>query len=238
MIFGDDESDPLNILLYDLVSCNTTSALAATDFLTIAHESQDLESCFSDLTVQTTSLASEYPSLHIYLVDLIGSIMHSKPANFPSAMRASFIKVFSIGLGDLTQSNYGHLYEAEQRRRNTRLGEEHIYLNRFIARLLSALGEPEEPKEGLTHVQDALFIVSTALEDHAASHKVPDVDVPAAAQYLIHSGKLVFGECKKGSVHFLVFISHCPLPPLIHFLNFCTRIKKSAFPQKENTKTE
>ncbi|KAI4124774.1 MAG: hypothetical protein LQ338_004633 [Usnochroma carphineum] len=56
-----------------------------------------------------------------------------------------------------------------------------------------------ETKEGLTHVNDALFILSTALEGHASSHKLPDVDVPAAAQYMIHAGELVFNECKKGT---------------------------------------
>ena len=205
VICGDDANDPLNALLYDLIDGNTTPALAAADLLTTARESPDLESCFSDLTVQTISLASEYPSLHLHLVGLIASIMQSAPPSFPSEMRASFVKEFSTGIGDVTQSNYGLLFEEKQRRRNPRFGEEHIYLNRFIARLLSTLGEPGEPTEGVTQVQDAVFILSTALEDHASSHRLPDVDVPAAAQYMIHAGELVFDECQKGSVRLLSF---------------------------------
>ena len=215
VICGDDASDPLNALLYNLIEGNTTPALAAADLLTTARKSPDLESHFSDLTAQTISLASQYPLFHIHLVDLIASIMYPA-ADFSFEIRASFVKVFSTGIGDLTQSNYGHLFEAEQRCRNPRLGEEHINLNRFIARLLSALGEPRKPGEGVTQVQDALFILSTALEDHASSHKLPNVDIPAAAQYMIHAGGVVFSQCEKGSVRLPSF----PLPAASSYSSF------------------
>ena len=204
VICGDDASDPLNALLYNLIEGNTPPALAAADLLTTARKSPDIESYFSHLTAQIISLASQYPLFHPDFVSLIASIMYSA-ADFSFEIRASFVKVFSTGIGDLTQSNYGHLFEAEQRCRNPRLGEEHINLNRFIARLLSALGEPRKPGEGVTQVQDALFILSTALEDHASSHKLPNVDIPAAAQYMIHAGGVVFSQCEKGSVRLLSF---------------------------------
>ncbi|CAF9939346.1 MAG: hypothetical protein HETSPECPRED_001559 [Heterodermia speciosa] len=198
-IFEDDEKDPLNILLYDLIHGSTSPTLAAAEFLTFARDSEDTESCFSDLAAQTISLASEYPFLQPHLVGLIASIMQSAPASFPSEMRICFVKKYAKAIGDTTQSNYGILFEEEQRRRRPSLVQEHVNLNRFIARLLSALGEPGKPKEGLTHVNDALFILSTALEGHASSHQLPDVDVPAAAQYMIHAGELIFNECKNGT---------------------------------------
>ena len=223
-IFGNDEKDPLNILLYDLFHGSTTPTLAAAEFLTIARDSQDTESCCSDLAAQTISLASEYPFLQPHLVSLIASIMQSAPASFPSEMRICFVKEYATAIGDTTQSSYGMLFEEEQRRRRPSLVQEHLNLNRFIARLLSALGEPREPKEGLTHVNDALFILSTALEGHASSHQLPDVDVPAAAQYMIHAGELIFNECKNGSVC-LLFRSRCVPPAVIHFV--IPRIQRS-----------
>lgn len=229
VICGDDASDPLNALLYDLIEGNTTPALAAAGLLTATRESPDLESRFSHLTAQIISLASQYPLFHPDLVRLIASIMHSA-AYFTSETRAAFVKEFATGIGEMTQSNYGLLFEAEQRRRNPRLGKEHVNLNRFIARLLSALGEPREPGEGVTQVQDAMFILSTALEDHASSHKLPNVDVPAAAQYMIHAGEVVFNQCEKGSVRLLSF----PLPaasPYSSFviLSLACETNKSAF---------
>ena len=177
-IFEDDEKDTLNILLYDLIHGSTTPILAAAEVLTVAPDSQDTESCFSDLAVQTISLASEYPFLQPHLVGLIASIMQFASVSFPSEMRIHFVKEYATAIDDTTQSNYDILFEEEQRRRRPSLVQEHVDLNRFIARLRSALGEPREPKEGLTHVNDALFILSTALKGHASTHQLPDVNVP------------------------------------------------------------
>ncbi|KAI4114007.1 MAG: hypothetical protein LQ338_008079, partial [Usnochroma carphineum] len=138
-IFEDDESDPLNTLLYDLIDGSTNPTLAAAEFLTAARESQDTESCFSNLSAQTISLACEYPFLQPHLVGLVASIMQSTSVSFPSEMRVCFLDELAPAIGDLTQSNYGLLFEEEHRRRRPDLVEEHINLNRFIARLLSAL---------------------------------------------------------------------------------------------------
>ena len=210
-IFEDDDRDPLSTILYELIYGNTTPTLAAADILTTAHKGQDIEYCFSGFAAQSLSLASDYPFLQPRLVDLIASIMQSKSASFPLETRIGFVKEFATAIGDTTQSNYGLLFEEEKRHQKPGLVSEHINVNGFIARLLSALGEPREPKEGLTHLNDALFILSTALEDHASSHKLPDIDIPAAAQYMIHAGELIFDECDKGSV-FLLFQPR--LPPL------------------------
>ena len=223
-IFEDDEQDPLNTLLYDLIHGSTTPTLAAAEFLTVARDSQDTEYCYSDLAAQTISLASDYPFLQSHLVGLIVSIMQSAPASFPSEMRICFVKEYTTTIGDTTQSNYGMLFEEAQRRRRPSLVQEHVNLNRFIARLLSALGEPREPKGGLTQVNDALFILSTALEGHASSHQLLDVDIPAAAQYMIHAGELILNECKNGSVC-LPF--HSPLhSPIRHRIHCSSNPKK------------
>lgn len=99
-------------------------------------------------------------------------------------------------IGDTTQSNYGNIFD--ERHRTPDLISDHIHLNRFIARLLSALGDVENPGERITGPDDALFILSTGLEDNSESHNLPDVDILAAAQYMIHAGELFFEACQRG----------------------------------------
>ena len=111
-------------------------------------------------------------------------------------MRSRFNAGFATSIGDITQSNYGLLFEASKR--NQSLIRDHIQIHGFLSRLLSALGGLEDPKGRLTAFSDALFILSTSLEEHPDSHNLPDVDVPAAAQYMIHAGTILFEECKKG----------------------------------------
>lgn len=38
-------------------------------------------------------------------------------------------------------------------------------------------------------------MLSMALEDHADSHKDADINVPAAAQWIIHAGEVIFRLC-------------------------------------------
>ncbi len=122
--------------------------------------------------------------------------MQSPPTGFSTEMRSSFVSEMATTIGDTTQSNYGNLFD--DRHRTPDLISDHIHLNRFIAGLLSALGSFEDPQESITGLDDALFILSTGLEENTESHKMPDVDIPAAAQYIIHAGELLFKACKKG----------------------------------------
>jgi len=62
------------------------------------------------------------------------------------------------------------------------------------------LGEERVEKTGIAGLDDALFILSAALEDHPDSHRTPGVDIPAAAQYVIHCGDVLFEVCIKGFV--------------------------------------
>lgn len=101
----------------------------------------------------------------------------------------------AVTIGDTTQSNYGNIFD--ERHRTSNVISDHIHLNRFIARLL-ALTDIENPGEGITGLDDALFILSTGLEGNSNSHDLPDVDIPAVAQYMVHAGELFFEACKKG----------------------------------------
>lgn len=145
--------------------------------------------------MQIIFLACDYPFLQPQLVSLVACIMQSPPASFSAERRSDFVSNIAVTIGDTTQSNYGLLFE--ERHRTPDLISDHIHLNRFIARLLSALGDVDNPGETITALNDALFMLSTGLEENPDSHKLPDVDIPAAAQYMIYAGEVFFEACKK-----------------------------------------
>lgn len=189
-----------NTLLYDLIYGKTTPVIAAADFMGFARANQDTQPYLENLSMQVLSLACNYPFLQPQLVCLVVSIMHSPPASSPDEVRSCFKNSFATLMGDWASSNYGQLFDTSKH--SPGLIRDHIHLNRFIARLLSSLGESKNPEHRLTGLNDALFILSTSLEDHSDSHDLPDVDVPAAAQYMIHAGEFFFEESNKGSVDF------------------------------------
>lgn len=62
------------------------------------------------------------------------------------------------------------------------------------------LGEERVEKTGITGLDDALFVLRAALEDHPDSHRTPGIDIPAAAQHVIHCGNVLSEVCIKGFV--------------------------------------
>lgn len=105
--------------------------------------------------------------------------------------------------------NYANLYETVPPRENlSDIKRDHIALNAFYARLLGAVGEVQVPQEVIQGLNDALFLISGALEDEKTAHNYPNVDVPTAAMYMIHAEKLFFEESMKRcaifafSIHF------------------------------------
>ena len=191
-IFEDVEENPTATLLYDLIYGNTTASLTKAEVIAITHKYKDTESFLPELSTQIIFLASEYSFLNPQLISLVECILHSKPSDLPNQIRPDFISAMSTTLSDTTRANYGNLFE--ERHRTPDLIRDHINLNRFIARLLSAVAGTDG--EDITGIDDALFILVVGLEGHADSHNFPDVDVPVAAQYVIHAGDLLFEACK------------------------------------------
>lgn len=199
-ICEDGDFKDANTLLYDLIYGKTTPVIAAAEIMDFARANPDTQPYLENFSMQVLSLACNYPFLQPQLVSLVVSIMQIPPASSPDEVRSCFKKSFATLMGDWASSNYGHLFDNSKH--TPGLIRDHIHLHRFIARLLSSLGENENPEHRLTGLNDALFILSTSLEDHSDSHDLPDVDVPAAAQYMIHAGELFFEESNKGSVDF------------------------------------
>lgn len=194
---GYDEIKDASVIFLDFIYGKTNSVVAAARVIATARNSQDVESYLYNLSVQIQSLACNYPFLQAQLVSLVLSITRLPLTNLPSDVRSKFFSSFATSLGDLTQSNYGLLFE--DGRRTPDLIHDHIYLNSFIARLLANLKQPENPAEVISGSNDALFILSTSLEGGDNSgHGLPNVDIPAAAQYMIHAGEFLYKESVKG----------------------------------------
>jgi len=191
----DHDTEDVNIL-YDLVMGSTTPAFAAVDLVALANRTSGDQAFLLDISIQILSLACDYPFLQPALVDLVASLSRPSPSSPTSPTRYDFVSSFATMTGDLTRANYGHLFDAASSTSTTGLIQDHVNLNGFIARLLSTVDSPEDPKDRVTGLDDALFIMSTSLEDHPNSHSLPDVDIPAAAQYMIHAGALLLKACQ------------------------------------------
>lgn len=181
-IFEDSGDDPITGLLYNFISGNTSCALAASDIISSISNKEDLA---TDISTQIIFLASEYPFLQPQLVDLITCLL-SNP-DLPEEPKAQCSSQLATTIGDTAASNYAHLFENQERTKD--LIHDHINLHRFLARLLF-LGGP-------VGLDDAMYMLSVGLEDHPESHKAPDIDVCAAAQYVIHAAKPIFDGCVK-----------------------------------------
>jgi hypothetical protein len=199
-ILEGSEDDPVTRLLYSVVYGYTSTTLATEEMLSSNTNTKDLNTYLSRLSIQALFLASEYPFLQPQLVDLINTIL-SNPS-FPEESKDQFSSGMITDISDTTKSNYGHLFDEKQRTKD--LIDDHINLHRFLARLL--------PLGGLVEIDDAMYMLCVGLEDYSHSHKAPDIDVPAAAQYVIHAAAPIFDACVKGYVAlFLRFLQSHPL---------------------------
>ena len=192
-ILQTEQPSPESLIIFHLVNGHTSPHLAAIDLLitiTQAHKPSEL------LTIITTDLASvvtEYPTLHPQLIALVSAI-YSLSSSTPQ--RSAFLSSLSSSLGDLTQANYGNLFENNQD--GSDLVRDHVTTHGFYARLLDAVGHVQIPNERISGLDDALFILRNSLEAEETVHGNSNIDIPAAAMYMIHAGNILFKESQKG----------------------------------------
>ena len=185
-IFEDTDHDPTTQLLYNVLYGTTNLKLAADEIIDSTSERESSDEYFSSLSNQIIFLASEYPFFQLNLAGLIQTLLINP--KFAADARSALVSEMATTIGDVSQSNFGHLFDQKQRTES--LVQDHINLHRFTARLLSINAEIHGP-------DDALFILSVGLEDHPESHGSSEIDVPAAAQYFIHAGDTIFDACNK-----------------------------------------
>lgn len=195
-ILQDDQPSAESLIIFRLVNGYLSPHVAAIDLLATIAEAQDVSKLLITITTEIASLGIDYPTLHPNLIALISAIY-----DLPSltSQRSEFLSSLSSSLGDLTQANYGHLFEDK----SPGLIRDHMIANALYARLLNVVGHVQVPQERIFGLDDALFILSGALENEATAHEDPNIDVPTAAMYMIHAGKVFFEESKKGYDHFL-----------------------------------
>ena len=190
ILLEDDQPSAESLIIFHLVNGHISPHKAAIDLLAAIARIQDHSKLLLNIVIELASLIEEYPVLHPHLIALISAVYHL-PSSTPQ--RSEFLGSFSQNLGDCTQANYGNLFDNQ----SSNLILEHEAINGFYARLLNAVGNWPSPEEVIVGLDDALFIVSGAMENEPTVHENPDIDVHPAAMYMIHASKLFFEESKK-----------------------------------------
>lgn len=179
-------------ILHDVLFGRTIAGLGAVDVLCVGETSS---SEMYDLCRVIITLACEFPFLQPRLVALISSVAQLRRRGYDT-LEPKFLKPMATIIGDLSQSNYARMFDEGT---NTSEITEYVNLHGFLASIIAEMGVML-PNEQITGIADALFIISTSLEDHRESHHKPHVDVPAAAQYMIQAAALIYQSCQQGYV--------------------------------------
>ncbi len=192
-IFEDNNVDDSNSVLHLVIYGDTKAYIAAPEILRDSLKSKDTASYFNDVSFQIQSCACYHPYLQPQLVCLVEAIINSPPCHFPGRLPSQFYTALTTPMADRTEWNYDLVSDAS-RRTPCRI-RDYIHLNVFIARLLPVIDKPRDPKQRFSGLNNALFVLSTSLEGHPESLNSPDVEITAAAQYMIHSGTFIFSKC-------------------------------------------
>ncbi|KAI9789117.1 MAG: hypothetical protein M1816_006367 [Peltula sp. TS41687] len=186
-----------SLILQDFVQGKTTSTIAATDIITVARQSNNVNSYVNGFNLQLQALARDYPFLQPQLVSLVVSITQLPRSSVPHALRSQFHPGIALSLMDAAEKTDLDALDASSSPNGLR---DYIHLHALMARLLATLGEPQGPMEYLSRCGFALFLLSTFLERNlCSSFDLPNVHIPATAQHMIHAGKALFNQCNKGT---------------------------------------
>jgi len=171
---------------------NLSTTLAAEEVVWAA-TAKSSDVYLGSLSLQIVFCGSEYSFLQLQLVDLIKAVL-----SFPEFPTDARLRFTLEALGDAMQLSYGRLFE--EGRETEELIDDCVNLDCFVVRLLSVLGIDMAGEGDVAGVHGALFTLSTGSEDHPESHKSLNIDIPAATQYVIHAGNVLFKACMKGFV--------------------------------------
>jgi len=186
-VCGEFTTPDVNIL-YDLTINSISPQLAAEELVQFALQEADTKLAFLDLSTQTLSLACESPYAHLQLAALIRSITENAGDDIPSKVREQFRSTFATALGDHAQSEFAQLQERKELQESDQAAE-YAHLNGFIAHLLATL--KRQGPERITGLDDALFIISSVLEEDP-----PKADVRDAAPYFLHAIDVLEHACR------------------------------------------
>lgn len=175
-VISEESADNLvTSLLYDLI-CGTISAtLVADEIVSSAARDQDADAYLSSLSRQILFLVSEYLFLQFELVGL-----EKDDLELPT-LRTELMAEFALELATRRSRTMGTCPKQGGGLRNS---------STIISILIVLSHEERVEESGITGLDDALFILITALEDHPEFHRSPTFDIPAAAQYVICSLRL------------------------------------------------
>lgn len=177
-------------IIFGLINGRTSPCVAAVDLLAVVARAQDSLEVMDFIIERLFSLITDYPLLQPHLIALL-SAMYNLPSSTPQ--RREFLGVFSQWAREATHADYSHLFNEEL----PELIRDYIAMSGFYARLLNLMGEWPVLEGDITGLWDALFVLCEAIEDETTAHTNPNIDISAAAMYLIHAGEILFKESKK-----------------------------------------
>lgn len=192
--------EEVNNILYDLIFGRTNAVLAAEELTRYAREAPNAEEVFLKVSNQILDLACDHAFLQPPLVRLVAAANGLPPAKCPDETLRMFRSSFGPSLHGMARSTYaGLLGGSLEQPSDESLIRYHVNLNGFTARLMVE-EDPSRRKDSsstFTRPDDALFIISSALETPFSDPETsPDVDIPAAARYMIHAAALFLDECE------------------------------------------
>lgn len=196
---GDFER--VNTILCDLFFGRTNPELAAEALIKYASQASSMEEILLKSSNQVLDLACDHAFLQPQLVKLVAALNGEPPSKCPNEVLQAFRTSFGLSFHDMARATYGGLRTLEQQNDESSV-RYYVNLNGFTARLMveEDASRKNDPSSTFTRPDDALFIISSALEAPLSSPEASlDVDIPAAAQYMIHAAAVFLRECESVS---------------------------------------
>lgn len=201
-------------LLSDYLLGSSSAALTAANLLAcIASRLEDAERICYDLAQQIIFLSSDYAFLQDRLVQLVhelSTVVTSVDNDFVAKAQEQFQSLLSMELSDVSRSRwYVLLDKAERdsrhsggdrdgdRDRDRNEANELVALYALHARILAYTAEHNEKRprhQQMTGFDDALFIISHALEDE---NMASGPHIACAAQYFLHATESLWMGCRE-----------------------------------------
>lgn len=187
-IGSNRQDEMLCKLVFGAITADWAAETILSDLKGVSTQTQ-----MTDLCTTILSLACEFPFFHHRLTALLLSVRNMKDGK-GNTTRSSFLSRMSTLSGDQLRSGYASMFDDDLEAASI---AEYINLHGFLASTLSDPSVVIPPQEQIFGFEDALFIISTSLEEHVDSHNKFNVDIPAAAQYMIHAGPAIYRACQQ-----------------------------------------
>lgn len=197
------QSSPESWIIFRLFQRQISPHRAAVDLLAEIAQDRGPGHVLVRIAADLADHAICHPYLRSILMELI-SALHSFSSDTPH--RWDFLFLFSLALGQIMTYGHEDLFNNDWSQDDLfDLKRDYISASAFCADVLNVVKHVRVGQEKTTSLDDAFDILRFAVEEEPSSprkpvrHKNPDIDISAAATYMIHAGKVFFEASKRGS---------------------------------------